>query len=109
MADARRKEQATEPLRGTELSEMLGPVPVIVSAAVRSNGLVISMPRPARHADIINRLPRKLSLLVKPSDQGFLTDAGYFVGRETALDLARQANQLLKPTTHRELFSEDLW
>lgn len=91
-----------------ELTDMLGPIPIIVAVAIRVNGLVISMPRPARHADIIKRLPKKLSA-VRPSDQGFLTDAGNFVGRDVGLDLARQAKQLLKPTTHRELFSEDLW
>jgi hypothetical protein len=92
----------------TNVHQLLGPMPIIVSVAMKVNGLVVSMPRPARHCDIIKRLPGKLAN-VRPSDQGFLTDAGNFVGREVALRLARQANQLMKPTTKSELYSEDVW
>lgn len=81
----------------------------IVAAAVTVNGLVISKPRPARHYQILNAMPSKIARSVKPSDQGFLTDRGEFVGREAALAIATEAKQLLKPTSHRELFSEDLW
>lgn len=91
-----------------QIADHLGPLPIIVAAAVRVNGVTMSMPRPARHHDILKRLPGKMAN-AKPSDQGFITDAGVFVGRELALALATNAGQLLKPTQHKELFSEDLW
>lgn len=87
--------------------EMLGVR--IVAAAVHVNGVTISIPAPARHFHILAKLPAKMARNVRPSDQGFLTDTGEFVGRETGLQIATEAKQLLKPTHHRELFSEDLW
>jgi hypothetical protein len=81
----------------------------IIAAAIKANGLIMSMPRPARHFHIMAAMPAKMARAVVPSDQGFLTDAGTFVGREAGLLIALKAQQLLKPTQHRELFSEDLW
>lgn len=81
----------------------------IIAAAVTLNGLTISKPQPARHYQILAAMPAAMARRIRPSDQGFLTDDGEFVGRETALQIASDAKQLLKPTTHRELFSEDLW
>lgn len=81
----------------------------IVAVAVRANGLIISMPAPARHFNIMKSMPAKMARSVLPSDQGFVTDTGHYVGREDALRIATAAGQLLKPTAHRELFSEDLW
>lgn len=82
----------------------------IISAAVTVHGLVISLPKPNRHWNILHKMPEKFSKLVKPSEQGFLTNEGTFVGREAGKIIARNANQLL-PThsPNKELFSEDLW
>ena len=82
---------------------------IIVAAAVKSNGLIMSMPAPARHEDIIKRMPGKAAKNLKPSDQGFLDNTGNFVSRTDALIIARIAKQLLKDSNHKELFSEDLW
>jgi hypothetical protein len=82
--------------------------PRIIAAALRYNGVTLSMPPPARHATIMQQLPTRMRN-VKPSDQGFVDERGHFVGRELGLAIARASGQLLKPTTHRELFSEDLW
>jgi hypothetical protein len=81
----------------------------IVAVAMRVNGLIVSQPAPSRHFNIMNALPAKMARAIRPSDQGFLTDTGHYVGREDALQIAKAAGQLLKPTAHRELFSEDLW
>ncbi len=81
----------------------------IVAAAIRANGLTISMPSPSRHHHILKAMPARMAKAVLPSDQGFVTDAGRFVGRHEALEIASRNGQLLKPTSHRELFSEDLW
>lgn len=81
----------------------------IVAAAIRCNGLTFTMPRPARHFNIMAAMPSKIASRVKPSEQGFLTDDGQFVGREEAKAIASAAGQLLNETPHAELFSEDLW
>lgn len=81
----------------------------IVAAAVKSNGLTISLPRPARHYQILAKMPARMATAVKPSEQGFVTDGGEFVGRVEAKSIARAAGQLLKETPQPELFSEDLW
>lgn len=81
---------------------------VIVAAAVRVNGaVVLSVPAPGRHHNIINAefFPSEEAYV-----EGFLTSAGTFVDRENALELAIKAGQFNAPTEgKRELFSEDLW
>jgi hypothetical protein len=81
----------------------------IVSVAMRINGMIVSKPAPARHFHVMNALPARIARAVLPSDQGFLTDTGHYVDRQDALRIATAAGQLLKPTAHKELFSEDLW
>lgn len=81
----------------------------IVAAAIRANGLILSKPAPARHYHILAAMPAKMARAVLPADQGFVTSEGDFLGREAALAVARDAGQLKGATTHRELFSEDLW
>ena len=81
----------------------------IVAAAVKVNGLTISLPRPARHYQILAAMPAKMAAAVRPSEQGFLTDTGTFLGREQALDVARYMKQLKAETNKPELYSEDLW
>lgn len=44
------------------------------------------------------------------SEQGFITDELKFVGREEALLIARDCNQIVnKLVDNNELYSEDLW
>lgn len=86
----------------------------IIAAAVQINGVTLSLPPPARHYNIVNTLTETIGdpaepRYARPESQGFLTSDARFVGRVEALAIARDAGQLLKPTPHRELFSEDLW
>lgn len=86
----------------------------IIAAAVRLNGVTLSLPPPARHYHIVNTLTETLGAsdgvrYASPDDQGFLTDDAKFVGRIEAMTIAREAGQIIKPTLHRELFTEDLW
>lgn len=81
----------------------------IVAAAVRFNGVVHSMVAPHRHHHVLQGMVRKVTAACRPSDQGFLTSEGCFVGREIAMGIAREAGQLLNETDKRELYSEDLW
>lgn len=86
----------------------------IVAATVKVDELVTSISRPGRHHDILNtfKINEGCEHLVI---QGFLTSAGTFVNRETALELAIKSGQFKfgpdhRPVgTKRELFSEDLW
>lgn len=75
---------------------------MVVAAAVKVGGLIISLPAPARHPDIMRALwniNRKLSN-VPPRDQGFLTRDGVFVTREEAAALLGR---------DKPVYSEDLW
>lgn len=80
----------------------------IVAAAIRVGGkFVLSVPSPGRHHDIINAEILNLGCAFT---EGFLTSAGTFVDRETALGLAIKAHQYsVTQLGKRELFSEDLW
>ncbi|AFH19792.1 hypothetical protein F406_gp023 [Agrobacterium phage 7-7-1] len=84
----------------------------IVAAAIRVGKVILSVQRPGRHNDIIND---EFVRTAYSYDEGFLTSAGFFVDRETALELAIKSGQFKfgpdhRPTgTKRELFSEDLW
>lgn len=75
--------------------------------------LVISAPPPARHHSLLHPLHVLLDRhAVGPDDQGFLTSAGRYVGREQALQVALAAGQPLIEHASRhatQLFSEDLW
>jgi hypothetical protein len=73
---------------------------MIVAAALRIDGVTYSMPKPARHADLIGRLGMD-------GEQGFLTSSGTFAHRRLAHRIAFKAGQVA--TMDGELFSEDLW
>lgn len=84
-------------------------MPKIVGVALRWNGCTISKPRPARHGELLEDA-HILTGITPPDAQGFLTDAGHFVGREAALMIAQEAGQITqKVGNERELFSEDVW
>lgn len=75
---------------------------MIVASAVKVEGLIVSLPAPARHPDIMRALwniNRKLAA-VPPRDQGFLTQTGDFVTREEAAAMLGR---------DKPVYSEDLW
>lgn len=99
--------------RATEAIKAIVPAPAttgvsIVAAAIRVSGkFVLSVPAPGRHHDILNA---QIITGVFSCSEGFLTSAGTFVDRETALELAIKSRQFTAPAAgKRELFSEDLW
>jgi hypothetical protein len=69
----------------------------IVAPALRMGELILSMPRPAKHSDIIRLGITKLD---GAQEYGFLTSMGTFVDRHEAGRIAG---------LNRKLFSEDLW
>lgn len=94
---------------GTLTGKLVGHQVRIAAAAVEVGGVVVSMPPPARHHDVIHKL-RDLCESITGVTQGFLTSDGAFVGRREALHIAVRAGQvLLKQGDRDRLFSEDLW
>lgn len=85
------------------------PGETIISVAIRHRGMIVAMPAPARHGDVLKPLYDLDGELVGPEDQGFLTSTGRFVGRIEAADIARLAGQIAKLSWPPFLYSEDLW
>ncbi len=83
----------------------------IVAAAVHAYGATWSLPRPARHHNVLRAIDEAGldAIAPGPSAQGFLTSEGRFVDRQTAVQLAIKAGQIEKPKWPPDLFSEDLW
>ncbi len=104
---------------------------MIVSAALKYAHIILSMPKPARHHDVLHQLYGMLEDASGPADdrieetqseciQGFIDDQGNFLDRETAYTHAISCGQGTPRRDHRiangfncyqgiELFSEDLW
>lgn len=82
----------------------------IVAAAIMQAGRLYALPAPARHADIISTIYAETGRPVT-GDQGFVTDAGRFVGRKQAWRIANAAGQEIAPIACAQgiLFSEHLW
>lgn len=86
----------------------------IVAAAVQIEGVTFSLPRPARHGQVLHSLDGILpDPILHMACQGFLTSDGRFVNRVMAKHIAHRAKQpQLRPESERhqrDLFSEDLW
>lgn len=85
----------------------------IVSAAIRSREIILSIPAPKRHSNIMLCASRMIidGEVVRIGDQGFLTSTGRFVNRVEAKHIAIAAGQLRDTSTFgkAELFSEDVW
>lgn len=92
------------------------PHPVyILQAAIRDidRGIVYTLPRPARHGDIIRHMVENYFIdKIRDAEyiQGFITEEGVFVNRWTAKKIATKAGQLLEREAGKdELYSEDVW
>lgn len=84
----------------------------ITHVAIKTEDEVVwSLPSPNRHHDIINHIyEHKQDGKMVTGEQGFLVNSSIFVNRIEALQIAVQANQLIRKTfPENELFSEDLW
>lgn len=86
----------------------------IICAAVKtSDGLVHSLPKPNRHADIVYLLDKTKryseKIIIAEGEQGFITNDGEFVNRIEAGRLAMISGQVDELEFPPQLFSEDLW
>jgi hypothetical protein len=83
----------------------------IVAAAILADGVIYSLPPPARHGTVMYHYDIGL---VENSIQGFIDTNGVFLSREDALVVANAANQIIEKTGYSDLalsqlFSEDVW
>ena len=84
---------------------------MITAVAIKVNDKIYSLPRPARHADVM------LFFRIKwddPRVEGFLDDDNVFVDRVEAMKIAKRCNQPLIDFWNdldaaAELYSENLW
>ena len=82
----------------------------IIAAAIQWEGVTISLPKPARHGQVLHCAEQFLKTNVHYACQGFLTSKGRFVNRVQARQIAYVAGQEPKETGgDRDLYSEDLW
>lgn len=79
-------------------------------AAVYKDGIIYSMPRPARHHNVLHAMIAS-GVDDRGSEQGFVTTLSRFVRRKPALRIADKAGQLKSEPTapYHGLFSEDVW
>lgn len=84
----------------------------IVQAAIWYEDGFITLPRPYRHPDLLTELHAK-GFGWMDQMEGFLTSKGWFVSRERAYQIAKEAGQIIKrpdvTETPGTLYTEDLW
>lgn len=83
----------------------------IIQAAIKKDGVVYTLPQPARHNQVLRLCEELLTkgLVRARGDQGFLTNKGRFVDRIEAAAIALAAKQIEKLGWPPNLYSEDLW
>lgn len=88
----------------------------IEQAAIMLDDTIYTLPRPARHSDVMAMLGAAGGRwLLANGSQGFTTNEGGFVDRILGAKIAREAGQIIARldghtnTDGRDLFSEDLW
>jgi hypothetical protein len=86
---------------------------MITHVAIRSDGVLYSLPKPNRHPDVIKLIADKTGKPMGKNLQGFIDDKEGFVTRKHALTLAMEVGQILDPNSDGPrigiLFSEDIW
>ncbi len=84
----------------------------IIAAAIMHGGAAVSLPPPARHHTVMKSIAVTIPESEWPinGEQGFMTDAGRFVGRGEAARIALAAGHYAELLNHHiGVFSEDLW
>lgn len=79
----------------------------IVAVAIQLDRLVLSLPPPARHEDLLAEVHKGTGALGAADQQGFLTSTGRFVTRHAARDIAVAAGQVDRDCLL--LTSQHLW
>lgn len=91
---------------------------MITHVAIRFRGTTYSLPKPARHHDVIRMIVDATGVErvdALGEDQGFLDELGFYLTRRDAFLYASDFLQLINQerpssaTNLGELYSEDLW
>ena len=83
---------------------------MILAVAIRQAGVVYTLPRPARHHDVIRLMAERYGLPTPVAgEQGFLDSELGFLDRGQAASRALDSGQVAALRCPPELFSEDLW
>lgn len=83
---------------------------MIKAAAINIDGVIYTLPAPARHHDIISHCADVLKLNTPiMGEQGFIDDTGKFLMRRYAANIAMREGQITKLMSPPYLYSEDLW
>jgi len=84
---------------------------ILQVAVLGSDGVTIhTQPRPARHGNVMRAMWNSGHGNIDLGDQGFITTAGRFVGREEAFTIAHNAGQIITADAKSgHLLSEDVW
>lgn len=82
----------------------------IKQAAIKdASGNIHTLPRPARHYNIMHDM-RVRGIDDRPNEvQGFITEDDEFVDRKFAAEIALEAGQCVELMASPRLYSEDLW
>jgi hypothetical protein len=80
----------------------------IVAVAVRKHEAVASLPKPARHVNLLAEL-RYVGIDADDWEQGFMTSDGQYVTRFQARAIAVKSGQIVKAKCPPDLYSEDVW
>jgi hypothetical protein len=82
----------------------------IHAVAIRRQGVIYTLPRPARHHDVIAFMAGDCGMPTPiTGEQGFLTQIGEFVDRLRGAEIAVSSGQVAELQWPPSLFSEDLW
>lgn len=79
----------------------------ITDCAIIWHGTLYTLPRPARHSDVIKRINEVTGDVDIVGYQGFMTSWDHFVCRKSGAQIALASGQIRQNKTF--LFSEDMW
>lgn len=78
-------------------------------AILGSNVKIWSLPKPARHHNVIKLMADSGEPIPICGEQGFILNDGRFVGRKAAANVAIKAKQIESLKWPPNLYSEDMW
>jgi len=84
---------------------------MIIGVAIKHGDMVIGLPKPNRHHNVIWHIVKDLGIKgpLGFEGQGFYDNQGKYYNREEAREYAIKTGQCVSPENPRELFSEDIW
>ena len=92
------------------MTQLCTDIETIEGVAVIANNKRYELPRPHRHQHCIQLAFKENNEETIIESSGFITNTGRYVSREEALNIARNANQLLSRNVYlAKLHSELVW